>query len=254
MTTAVVTHIYRYPVKGLNGEPLDRVEATPGEGLPHDRRFAIAHGSTPFDPSNPEWRPKTGFLMLMRNERLALLDARFDEGTGVLSIRRDGKHVMSGDVTTLIGRALIEDFFSAFMANEVRGKPRILEAPGHMFSDHRGKVVSLINLESLRDLERAVGTRVDHRRFRANFYFDGRDSWDEFDWLNKEIGLGGACVRVIAPIPRCAATNVNPETAERDLQIPHALKDAFGHSDLGVYAEVVAAGTVGVGDELAPPK
>jgi uncharacterized protein YcbX len=254
MKPAVVTHIYRYPVKGLCGEPLERVEVTPGQGLPQDRRFAIAHGSTPFDPLNPEWRPKTGFLMLMRNERLALLDTRFDEGTGVLSIRRDGKHIVSGDITTLIGRALIEDFFSAFMAEETRGKPRILEAPGHMFSDHRGKVASLINLESLRELERAVRRPVDHRRFRANFYFDGRDAWEEFDWLNKEIRLGSARLRIIAPIPRCAATNVNPETAERDLQVPHALKEAFGHSDLGVYAAVAAGGTVGVGDELAAPE
>lgn len=253
MTAAVVTHIYRYPVKGLNAEALERVELAPGEGLPQDRRFAIAHGSTSFDPHNPEWRPKTAFLMLMRNERLALLETRFDERTGVLSIRREGKHVVSGDITTLIGRALIEDFVAAFMGAEVRGKPRLLEAPGHMFSDHRAKVVSLISLASLQELERAVGAPVDHRRFRANVYFDGADPWAEFDWLNREVAVGGALLRVVAPIPRCAATNVNPETARRDLNLPQALTRAFGHGDLGVYGEVVAGGTVRAGDTLVPP-
>jgi hypothetical protein len=34
---------------------MDRVVLTPGECLPHDRRFAIALGSTRFDPEHPEW-------------------------------------------------------------------------------------------------------------------------------------------------------------------------------------------------------
>ncbi len=62
--TITVAQICRYPVKGLNAERLARVALSPGEGLPHDRRFALAHGSTVFDP-------KTHFLMLMRDEKLA---------------------------------------------------------------------------------------------------------------------------------------------------------------------------------------
>ena len=38
--------LHRYPVKGLSEQPLDRVDLTPGEGLPHDRRFAITHGAS----------------------------------------------------------------------------------------------------------------------------------------------------------------------------------------------------------------
>ena len=41
-----VTAICRYPVKGLSAEKMDRVVLMPGECLPHDRRFAIALGST----------------------------------------------------------------------------------------------------------------------------------------------------------------------------------------------------------------
>ena len=40
-----VTAIYRYPVKGLSAEKMDRVALMPGECLPHDRRFAIALGT-----------------------------------------------------------------------------------------------------------------------------------------------------------------------------------------------------------------
>jgi uncharacterized protein YcbX len=41
MATTVTT-IYRYPVKGLSGEQMNRVALRPGECLPHNRRFAIA--------------------------------------------------------------------------------------------------------------------------------------------------------------------------------------------------------------------
>jgi uncharacterized protein YcbX len=54
-----------------------------------------------------------------------------------------------------------------------------------------------------------------------------------------------------ARIPRCAATSVNPETAQRDLTVPKALKQHFGHVDMGVYAEVVRGGRVAVGDPVA---
>ena len=65
--TGAITEIYRYPVKGLSAEKLDRVTLTPGECLPHDRRFAIALGSTSFDPAHPEWLSKIHFIMLMRD-------------------------------------------------------------------------------------------------------------------------------------------------------------------------------------------
>ena len=64
-----VAAIYRYPVKGLSAEKMDRVTLMPGECLPHDRRFAIALGSTRFDPQHPEWLSKTRFIMLMRDEK-----------------------------------------------------------------------------------------------------------------------------------------------------------------------------------------
>jgi uncharacterized protein YcbX len=60
-----------YPVKGLSAEKLDRVTLTRGECLPLDHRFAIALGSTAFDPARPEWLSKTHFIMLMRDEKLA---------------------------------------------------------------------------------------------------------------------------------------------------------------------------------------
>ncbi len=247
-----VARICRYPVKGLSAEDLDRVALEPGEGLPHDRRFAIAQGSTQFDPKAPQWQPKTNFLMLMRDEKLAQLGARFDPETEILTLEREGKQVARGKITEPMGKTLIGEFFASFMAGAVRGMPKVLEAPGHMFSDSRHKYLSLINLASVTDLERVVRREVDPLRFRANVYVEGLEAWGEFAWIGKEVTLGSARLRIESPIDRCAATNVNPRTAERDLNIPLSLQRGFGHVDLGVYGRVIEGGELAVGDEVRP--
>ncbi len=60
-------------------------------------------------------------------------------------------------------------------------------------------------------------------------------------------------MRVVAPIERCAATNVDPETARRDLNIPLILKQGFGHINMGVYAAVVQGGDIATDDAVSPP-
>jgi uncharacterized protein YcbX len=249
-----VQRICRHPVKGLSAEALDAVELAPGAGLPDDRRFALARPATQFDPDTPRWLPKTSFFMLMCHERLAALATRFDAASGVLSITRGGREVARGRITEPVGRAIVEDFFAAYLGGAGGDKPRLIEAPsGHMFSDHQDQVVSLINLATARDLERIVGAPVDPLRFRANLYVEGAEAWAEFGWLGGEIAIGRARLRVTARIDRCAATNVDPATGTRDMNIPKALMRGFGHGDCGVFAKVVKGGAIAVGDALAPP-
>jgi len=252
-----VTAIYRYPVKGLSAEKIDRVTLLPGECLPHDRRFAIALGSTTFDPEHPEWLPKTHFVMLMRDEKLARLQTRFDVESGVLSIAEGGQVLLRATMSDPQGRGLVAEFLTNFLGDAVDGPLRVVSASGHAFADARrrpnattDKYVSLINRASIEALEAAIGVPVDPIRFRANTYFGGASAWCEQHWVDSEINLGAARLRVISPITRCAATQVNPVTAERDLDIVAALGRAFGHTNMGVYAEVVAGGEVAVGDPL----
>jgi uncharacterized protein len=255
-----ISEIYRYPVKGLSAEKLDRVALTQGQCLPHDRRFALALGSTVFDPQHPEWLPKTRFVMLMRDEKLALLQTRFDAETGLLTIAENGRELLRGRLTEPEGCRAVAEFLTNFLGPCVDGPLRVIEAPGHAFADARrrpnattGQYVSLINLASIAALQTAMGTPVDPIRFRANIYFDGAPAWREHDWIGAEIALGAARLRVLSPITRCAATQVNPITAERDLDIPAALDRHFGHINLGIYAEVISAGEIALGDPLLGP-
>lgn len=258
MATAIAA-IYRYPVKGLSPERLQRVTLTPGKCLPEDRRFALALASTRFDPKQPEWLPKTHFAMLMRDERLAQLDTRFDSATGELTIARDGTVALRASLGDPAGCRAIGDFVGDLLGDSVARPLRVVAAPGHAFADARRKAnastdqyVSLINLNSIAALAETMGAPVEPLRFRANVYFErGVPAWEELAWIGREVLLGGARLRVVSVITRCAATQVNPATAARDLDIPAALQRHFGHNLMGIYAEVAAGGEIAAGDALA---
>jgi uncharacterized protein len=246
-----VNTIYRYPVKGLSPEPLASTSLMPGETVPGDRLYAIENGPSGFDPQAPRHQPKTRYLMLMRNERLAALRTRFDHASHALTVESDGRAAAHGDLRTRDGRHDIEQFFAQFCADELRGPPKILHAPGHSFSDVARKVVSIINLASVAAVETTIGLPVHPLRFRGNVYVEGWRAWHEFDLLGKEITIGqSARLKIVKRIVRCAATNVDPDTGARDLAIPETLMRSFGHGDCGVYGEVIEAGDIAVGNEL----
>lgn len=249
--TATIQSIYRYPVKGLSPERLLRAVLEPGQTLLADRLYAIENGPSGFDPAAPAYFPKQRFLMLMRNERLAGLDTHFDDASHTLSVRQNGADTARGDLRTSEGRATIEQFFAAYCADELRGPPRILHGDGHSFSDVAAKVVSIINLASVAALENAVGAPVDPLRFRGNVYVSGWPAWHEFDLLGKTVEAGPARLKVTKRIVRCAATNVEPGTGIRDLEIPKTLMQAFGHMDCGIYAQVISGGKIAAGDTIA---
>ena len=248
---AQIASLYRYPVKGLSPEPLPRVVLRAGETLPADRRYAIENGPSGFDPASPVWMPKSHFLMLMRDERLAGLRSHFEDNSNLLTIRESGIVVARGDLESAEGRAAIEAFFANNFAGELKGQPKVISGGGHSFSDVARKVVSIINLGSVAAIEAIVGLPVHPLRFRANLYVGGWPAWHEFELLGQTLAIGDARLKVVKRITRCAAINVDPETAARDLAIPQALQRRLGHADCGIYAEVMRGGEIAVGDAIA---
>jgi uncharacterized protein YcbX len=249
---AKIQSIYRYPVKGLSPEPMPCADLACGRTVACDRTYAIENGPSGFDPANPAYLPKQRFLMLMRNARLAELRTKFDDQSHVLTIRAENHEAARGDLRTPEGRAAVEGFFAEHCADELRGPPRVLSAGGHSFSDVAKKVISIINLASVADLENAVGAPVHPLRFRGNLYVEGWPAWHELNLVGSEVTAGpDVRLKIVKRIVRCAATEVDPDTGIRDLPIPKTLMKTYGHADCGIYGEVIADGTVRVGDRVA---
>ncbi len=246
-----VGQIVRYPIKGLTGEILSEAYLQVGQGLPLDRRYALAHGSRATGGPTIRWMEKNAFLMLARHARLAQIQTSFEPDTGTLTIRRGGKQVARGKITDRIGRALIEEFFAAFMGSEAHGKPKLVEIEeGSTLSDVSTPMISLINSASVHDLERVAGCKIDVRRFRGNVVLEGAAAWEEFGWIDRTIRIGDATLKIVDRTSRCPATSVNPDSAELDHNVPQILQRGFGHADCGVYAEVIGIGAVKRGDRL----
>jgi hypothetical protein len=244
-----VERIARFPVKGLSPEYLDGVQLSAGQGVPHDRRFAFAQGDGAFDEAAPAWAPKRNFACLAVNARIAAIHAAYDPGANLLMLKAGGAP-LAADLSTAEGRQAAAAWVAARMAEEARGGLRLAEAPGHAFTDIPDKAVSIIGLASVAELGERSGMALDPLRFRANILFSGAAPFAEFDWVGRELLLGKARLKVFKRIQRCAATEVNPDTAERDAKPPLWLRKQYGHADMGVYATVLEDGMVAVGDAL----
>jgi GntR family transcriptional regulator/MocR family aminotransferase len=248
----VLKNIYRYPIKGLSAQPLLRVELQAKKPFPHDRVFALVRPGAPFDTSHPKWGKKGLFVMLMLEEALARVHTTLDVETLQLTITQDNHQLIVADLNDEQARARVEEIVWQLVP-ALRSAPTLVRSHDGHFMDKPDNVISLINLATVRSLEEQWGIKIDPLRFRANFYIDGARPWEEFDWVGGDIRIGEGLFRVDRRNGRCGATNVNPETGRRDLDLPGSLRAAFGHKELGIYLVAREGGSVSVGDSVATP-
>ena len=248
-----VVRLYRYPIKGLSAQALTRVTLDSGRPFPHDRVFALARPGAPIDSEDPKWAKKGLFVMLMLDENLAKVTTSLDPQTMRLTITDGNRELASANLSDQADRAQIEELFWRLLP-ALPAPPVLVRSRGGHFMDKPDSVISLINLATVRSLEQQWGVEIDPLRFRANIYIDGARPWEEFDWVGKDIRIGDAVFAVDRKNGRCGATNVNPATARRDLDIPSSLRASFGHKNLGVYLMVRDGGEVAIGNSVLAPR
>jgi len=251
--TLRIAALYRYPVKGLGAERIAAVELAPGAGVPGDRRFAFARDDAGSDPHpSSGWRPKSALLALHNAPALAAIDCRMDSD-GRLVLRAPDRPAVTGDPRHPEERHALESFIRDFSGSAAPNPPRLLNAVGCAFTDAREPSVSLVSLASIAELERAVGIDLDVRRFRANLVIEGGLPWQEFDWCGADIVCGNVRLRVLEPIPRCAAILAEPGTGRTATDLLRPLARRHGEAIFGVLARVTAGGRIARGDPVAAP-
>lgn len=242
-----LSSIWRYPVKSLTGEILEKTVLNPGLGLPHDRRWAFANaGGEAFD--NNEWHPKSQFLVLVREFALAKLKCRFDEASGLFSVRGPEGMSVDENLFSSEGRDAIAIAIAQYLNIANEDTPRLVQAKSLGYVD--AQPVSILNMASHRALEKVLGLSLEPERFRMNFWIEGAQAWEETQWLGKRIQIGNTILQVTDHVNRCKATHVNPNTGDADVKVLHALKNHFGHTHMGVYATIEHGGPVQTGDAV----
>ena len=253
-----IKNIIRYPIKGLSGENLKKIILEKNQVLPGDREFAFSRSHVTYDKNYPTYLRKTNFLALVKEEKLAKLETKFNPQTRELLIKLDNKIVLDEILLKKENINKVETFFQTYLNLGVDKKPKLVQGIKtennnnltHSFSDIPDKAISIINLNTIKELEKKLGKKITSSRFRANLLIDDTNSWEEFDWIGKKISVGDSILEVFKKTQRCGATNVNPVNAIRDINIPNEINTHYGHLDLGVYARVVKTGLVSISDKL----
>ena len=251
--TGHIQSLWRHPVKGFTPERLDAAVLAVGAYFPCDRLYAVEDGPSGFNPDAPRWVTKQKFTVLSKIAEVARARTAYDEASGRFSITAEGRPDFSADLTEAAGREAFAAWLGAFLGDLASGPLKVVQAPGHRFTDHPLGHVSIINLASVRDLEAKIGRPIDPLRFRANLYVEGWPAWAEADAKGAAVRLGAASATVYSPIVRCVATHVDPATGERDMDLVKAIFDLRGDANCGIYVHVAEGGRVCAGDpaELA---
>jgi uncharacterized protein len=245
-----VTALAIAPVKGMRLAPADRLELGPS-GAVGDRAFLVVD-----DEDRLLLTTRTPALLEIvarwDGERLSLT---FPDGREVAAIPEPGR---PGATANYEGRAIAGRIVEGELADAISGH---LNRPVRLLArdtDQRGAddaPVTLMSSASLAALAPALAGEVpDARRFRMTITIDGVNAWEEHGWSGRRLQAGDAVLRVLEPVPRCAVTTRDPDTGRRDVPTLKALAELRGKRDVtfGVWCEVLAPGTVRVGDAVVP--
>ncbi|MGA2953975.1 MAG: MOSC domain-containing protein [Caulobacteraceae bacterium] len=251
--TGRVDSLFAYPIKGFTPQEVAFADLAVGAAFPGDRLWAVEDGPSGFDPAAPAHVSKTRFTVLHKIAEVASARTHYNWQSGELDAAAPGMKDFHGVLTDPVGRTAFAAWLTELLGEAAGGPLQVLDGAGWRFLDHPKGHVSILNLASVRDLAARLGREVDPLRFRANLHVDGWPAWVENDWTGRELTLGGARARVFAPITRCAAPDVDPTTAQRDIAMTAELHRLYGHLLCGIYVQVTAPGRVKTGDaaELA---
>lgn len=248
--TARVREVWRHPIKSHGRERVAQLALTRGAALPGDRRWAVAHEQSRFDPDAPGWMPCREFTRCAQSAALQAIRAQTDAEDGRITL----SHPDCDDITIDPDDAGDAARFIAWagpLSNPDRALPaRLVRAPDVAMTDSDYPSISLINLASHAAVEAQLGHEISPLRWRGNILFEGVGAWDEMTWPGKRLRIGAVELEVVEPIRRCMATTANPETGQRDAETLKALNEGFGHQDCGVYARVTRGGPLTEGDVI----
>jgi len=247
-TLGTVAALWRYPVKSLRGEALERVAIGPS-GIPGDRAFALRDARDGRILS----AKRTAALLAFRAvypegpERPALID--LGDGRRTTTAAADAAALLSA----LLGRAV------QLCGPDDRREDRRVEWDDEMtFDAPAGAFVDLAPLHVLTTASLAAlaacrpEARFDVRRFRPNLLVDNgeRQGFAEDDLEGKVLAIGKTLrLRVFMPTIRCALTTRAQEDLPADPAILRTVVERHG-GNLGAYARVEAPGEVRVGDPV----
>ena len=251
-----ISSIHYCPVKSVSFQSIQSCEITKNLGMINDRIFAFSRiidlQKAKLVEKNPNERNLNNFLTLKNSPVLNKYNFVYENNR--LTLTQDNKKLISVSSSDQNERLLLSNKLMELEKTLI--KPiYLLKNSDFPFYDtsHSSNVfnsMSLINLNSIKDFEKKINEKIEIQRFRANFYIDGIEAWEERNWIGKIIKINEICFKVEKNIPRCVAINLKPKTDENALNLLQSLKKVYDHFDMGVYLTALSGGKVEVGNKI----
>jgi uncharacterized protein YcbX len=231
-----VAALYRFPVKSMGGEALDRAPLY-WHGLEGDRRQVFVKSgdlsSFPWLTARdvPELVHYTAYLTDPDNIRRSPVMVRTPEG--------DELPVESETLRETLARQ--------------HGAPVHLMRTSRGAQDAAG--VSVVGLGTVRALGERIGETLDVRRFRQNIYLETLDGEPDVEdrWVGRSLIFGDgdqtARIRLLRPDHRCMMVNLSPEHQGQNSAVLREIARSRDNC-LGLYASVEITGPLQVGDAV----
>ena len=246
--TAQLAQIWRHPIKSIGREALDEVALAPGDWMPFDRLWAVAHERSRLESDG--WEKKANFLRGVTDPALMAVTATLDEASGKITL----DHPAAGSITFHPERdqALFLDWIGRVWSADLPAPTGFYKARDAHLTDVPDAWISVAALSSNTALGQRMGAALSPDRWRANLWLEGTTAWAEKEWIGQTLTVGEVTLKVECEITRCKATMANPKTGRLDADTLAAL-NALGHQEFGLYASVVTGGTIRTGDRVTHP-
>ena len=252
----IISSIHYCPVKSLSFQTIKSCNIKKDLGMLNDRLFAFSRGvdieKAKLIEQNPNER-KLNDLLTLKNSPV-LNKYNFSYSNNKLSLNLSDKEIISispdnQEERSLLANKLVE------LENSLSKPIFLLKNNEFPFFDtsNSNKVfnsISLINLNSIVDFEKKINKKVEFQRFRANFYIDGIQAWEERNWIGKIIKINNISFKVEKNIPRCVAINLQPKTEKITNNMLQSLKKTYNHYDMGIYLTALNDGDIKIGNKV----
>jgi uncharacterized protein YcbX len=224
MELGKIKSLWRYPVKSLIGEEVERLEIDE-RGVKGDRLYAVSNTEGKFGSGKDTRR-------FRRIDGLATMSAKMLDNNGV-SIHFPDETVLTDKDT------LLNDKLSQTLEQSVT-----LTKEGEIshFDDGSVHILSTASLSLLEDLLPNSG--IDVRRFRPNIVIDSE--YLDKDLVGKTVKIGDTILEITHKTVRCRMITIDQLDLESRAEILKVVSKSI-NLDFGVYAKVVSTGSVFVG-------
>jgi len=230
-----VEAIFRYPVKSMGGERLE-VATLGWHGLQGDRRLAFRRIE---DRSGFPWLSASKLPDLVRFAPCRHDGTPEEIPTHVRTPDGGEMHVFGDELAAEVGRRY--------------GAPVQMMQLKHGIFDEAN--ISVIAMETVREISRLAGKSLDVRRFRPNVVVRLLQPapFQEDQWVGGVLSFGeegdAPAVTVTMRDERCSMVNIDPDSASLAPEVLKAVVRA-NQNMAGVYSTVTRIGRLAIGQRI----